>query len=36
MVIELSSRTNHPMRKPQDDVIIYTLLYPIKRIHIGA
>ena len=35
MVIELSCRVSHLMRKTQDDdVMIHTLPYPIKRIHI--
>ena len=36
MVIELSYRACHSMRIPQNDVMIYTLPYPIKRIHFGA
>ncbi len=36
MVIELSSRASHSMRITQNDILIHTLPYPIKRIHVGA
>jgi len=36
MVIELSYRACHSMRISQNDVMIHTLPYPIKRIQIGA
>ena len=36
MVIELNRLTCHPMPIPSVDILIHTLPYPIKRIHVGA
>jgi len=36
VVIELNRLTCHPMPTPSVDILIHTLPYPIKRIHIGA
>lgn len=36
MVFELSRLTCHPMPTPSVDILIHTLPYPIKRIHVGA
>lgn len=36
VVIDLNRLTCHPMPTPSVDILIHTLPYPIKRIHIGA
>lgn len=36
MVFELSRLTCHPMPTPSVDILIHTLPYPIKRIHVSA